>query len=127
MRVFVIVLVLIFSLQSWTKADDSRDFEIEGMSIGDSLLDYFSVSEIKNFYNYDNLPSNMKFRIAEFYQENYNKMEQYDAMQVYYKPEDKNFKLNFFDTIFAAVDFPVAAPPSHAICIFLSLYFKFST
>ena len=41
MRVFIAVLVLIFSLQSWTKADDIRDFEIEGISIGDSLLEHF--------------------------------------------------------------------------------------
>ena len=40
MRVFIAVLVLIFSLQSWTKADDIRDFELEGMSIGDSLLEF---------------------------------------------------------------------------------------
>mgnify|MGYP000722043315 CR=1 FL=1 len=53
MRVFIIVLVLIFSLQSWTKADDIRDFQIEGMSIGDSLLDYFNEDEIlKNDGNY---------------------------------------------------------------------------
>ena len=48
MRVFIAVLVLIFSLQSWTKADDIRDLEIEGVSIGDSLLDYYSEEEIKN-------------------------------------------------------------------------------
>ena len=48
MRVFIIVLVLIFSLQSWTKADDISDFQIEGMSIGDSLLDYFSKQKIMN-------------------------------------------------------------------------------
>ena len=48
MRVFLTVLTLIFSLQSLTKADDISDFEIEGMSIGDSLLDYFSESQIKN-------------------------------------------------------------------------------
>jgi hypothetical protein len=47
MRVFISVLVLIFSLQSWTKADDIKDFQIEGMSIGDSLLDHFSEQEIK--------------------------------------------------------------------------------
>ena len=29
------------------KADDIRDFQIEGMSIGDSLLDYFSEEKIK--------------------------------------------------------------------------------
>jgi hypothetical protein len=46
MRVFITVLVLIFSLQSWTKADDISEFEIEGMSIGDSALDYFSEDEI---------------------------------------------------------------------------------
>ena len=46
MRVFITVLVLIFSLQSWTKAEDIRDFQIEGMSIGDSLLDYYPESEI---------------------------------------------------------------------------------
>ena len=40
MRIFFTVLVLIFGFQSWTKADDIRDFEIEGISIGDSLLDY---------------------------------------------------------------------------------------
>ena len=31
MRKFLTVLVLIFSLQSWTKADDISDFEIEGI------------------------------------------------------------------------------------------------
>ena len=69
MRLFIAVLVLIFSIQSWTKADNISDFEIEGMSIGDSLLEHFSQKKIKNFVNYDNLPSDMKFRIAEFYSE----------------------------------------------------------
>ena len=31
-----------FNFQSWTKADDIRDFQIEGISIGDSILDHFS-------------------------------------------------------------------------------------
>ena len=49
MRVFIIVIVLIFSLQSWTKADDIRDFEIEGMSIGDSLLKYIDNNKFKHY------------------------------------------------------------------------------
>jgi len=48
MRAFIAVLVLIFSFQSWTKADDIRDFEIEGMSIGDSALDFFTKLEIES-------------------------------------------------------------------------------
>ena len=52
-KVFLSVLILTFSLQSWVKADDIKDFEIEGMSIGDSALDFFSESEIKsNKLNY---------------------------------------------------------------------------
>ena len=48
MRIFLTLLILIFSLQSWTKADDISDFEIEGISIGDSLLDYYTTEEIIN-------------------------------------------------------------------------------
>ncbi len=47
MRIFLTVLILIFGLQSWTQADDIRDFEIEVISIGDSLLDFYSEKEIK--------------------------------------------------------------------------------
>ena len=41
-----IVLGLTFNFQSLTKADDIRDFEIEGISIGDSLLNFMTESEI---------------------------------------------------------------------------------
>ena len=39
MRVLIAVLVLIFSLQSWTKAENISDFEIEGIPIFSNLLD----------------------------------------------------------------------------------------
>ena len=48
MRIILTLLIIIFSIQSLTKADDIRDFEIEGMSIGDSLLDYYSEDVILN-------------------------------------------------------------------------------
>ena len=48
MRLFITVLVLIFSFQSWIKAEDIRDFEIEGISIKDSLLDFYSETELNN-------------------------------------------------------------------------------
>ena len=48
MNKFLLILILIFSFQSWTKADDISDFQIEGMSIGDSALDYFSEKEIND-------------------------------------------------------------------------------
>ena len=55
MKRLILIVILTFSFQSWTKADDISDFEIEGMSIGDSLLDYYTKSEIINtkplYYN----------------------------------------------------------------------------
>ena len=40
-------LIIILSLQSFTIADDIQDLEIEGMSVGDSLLNYMSEIDIK--------------------------------------------------------------------------------
>ncbi len=48
MRMLIAILALIFSFLSWTKADDIRDFEIEGLSIGDSLLNFASEKKIKS-------------------------------------------------------------------------------
>ena len=62
MKIILTLLVLIFTLQSWTKADDIRDFQIEGMSIGDSLLDYFSEEEIESFPD-DYYPASKKLYI----------------------------------------------------------------
>ena len=42
------LFLILFSFSAPSFADDIRDFEIEGMSIGDSLLDYFSEEEINN-------------------------------------------------------------------------------
>ena len=54
MKIFLVLFVLFFSFSVF--ADDISDFQIVGMSVGDSLLDYFSEEEIKNnvtdFYNY---------------------------------------------------------------------------
>ena len=42
MKIHLIAFILILSFQSLTKADDISDFEIEGISIGDSLLNFFN-------------------------------------------------------------------------------------
>ena len=44
---FLIILILIFNLSNLSFADDISDLEIEGMSIGDSALDYFDLGQIK--------------------------------------------------------------------------------
>ena len=46
MKILLTLFVLLFSPS--VLAEDISDFQIEGISIGDSLLDYFSDEEIKN-------------------------------------------------------------------------------
>ncbi|MDA0968404.1 MAG: hypothetical protein O2935_03585, partial [Proteobacteria bacterium] len=53
MKRLLLILIIIFSLQSLIKADDIKDFQIEGMSIGDSLLDYVNNRTIKNSRKYE--------------------------------------------------------------------------
>ena len=57
MKRLLLILILTLSFQSWTKADDIRDFQIEGMSIGDSLLDYISIKKIN-----DNISKEERFK-----------------------------------------------------------------
>ncbi len=94
MRVFIAVLVLIFNLQSWTKADDISDFEIEGMSIGDSLLDYFTLNEIeahKMLNYYKHIKKNPgKFIAVEF--DNYDG-DIYSILQFSIKKNDNKYKI----------------------------------
>ena len=103
MKRLLLILILTFSFQSWVKADDIRDFEIEGMSIGDSLLDYFSKDEIKknkrkNAYRWK---KDRKFTSIEI--QFHPSFKIYDAIQASYKKNDKEFKI---DTISGFLDFP---------------------
>jgi len=88
MRLFLTIFVFIFSLQSSIKADDIKDLEIEGMSIGDSLLDYFSKEEIKNSKNKFNYPKSNKFIL---WVPNSRSYENYDAVQFHFKTNDANY------------------------------------
>ena len=85
MKVFLLVLIIMFGLQSWTKADDIRDFEIEGISIGDNMLDFFTQDQIDNNIlraNFkDKSLQGLLFQDIDF-------IVNYDAMQFVYKVKD---------------------------------------
>ncbi len=90
MRIFLSILLLIFSLQSWSKADDITDFLIEGMSVGDSLLDYMSKDEIK-YNDLEFHPSSSKY-----YAVNFNgKTNTYEYVDFYIKRGDKKYEIFF--------------------------------
>ena len=91
MKKLLLILILSFSFQSWAKADDIRDFEMEGMSVGDSLLDYFKEEIIKNSYSGAQYP-NKEFII--YYFNNLPSFTTYDAVTVAVKANDNNYYIH---------------------------------
>ena len=51
-RLSLYLFLVLFTLPTPSQADDIRDFQIEGMSVGDSLLDYFSRKKIEEHRAY---------------------------------------------------------------------------
>ena len=92
MRIFLTILILILNLQSFTKADDIQDFEIEGMSVGDSLHDHFSKKKIKesevDWYN--DLEKNRYISYAF----DSKKFQTYDFVDIWVKYNDKDLKID---------------------------------
>ena len=74
MKKFLATLILILMFQTSSQADDIRDFQIEGMSIGDGLLDYFNEEEINNFHKV--FYPNKKFYALDTFSSNYKVYEQ---------------------------------------------------
>ena len=88
-RLSLYLFLILFTLQTPSLADDIRDFQIEGMSIGDSLLDYFSEEEIKN--NRASYYTSNKFTPVEFHNTSF--LKTYDSFSFSYKTKDKNYKI----------------------------------
>lgn len=91
MRIFFIVLILTLCFQSWTNADDIGDFQIDGISVGDTLLKYMSEDEIliekektKNYYSH--LGNPLFYEVYSFGRSN-----QYNNISFFLKPNDRNF------------------------------------
>ena len=49
MKIFLTTLVMILFLNS-NSVGDIRDFELEGISIGDSFLDYYNKPQIRRLF-----------------------------------------------------------------------------
>ena len=89
-RLSLYLFLILFTLPTPSQANDIRDFQIEGISIGDSLLDYFSEKEINNaekkYYPGD----------KKFFNIFYNRLPQfkiYDQIQIHLKTGDKKYKI----------------------------------
>ena len=90
MKLFLSTLILLFSFQSLIKADIS-EFEIEGISIGDSLFKFYSSDEIKQFKK-SFYPGSKKYYRLINYDEN-KKLIEYDDIMFAIKENDIDYKV----------------------------------
>ena len=86
-RLSLYLFLIFFTLQTPSWADDIRDFQIEGMSVGDSLLDYLTEEEIKNNIN-TGYYTNNEYTSVEFSRPSF---EIYDTVEFNYKTDDKKY------------------------------------
>jgi len=84
----LLILILTLSFQTLVKADDIRDFEIEGMSVGDSLLDYMTKKEI-NLSKRNYFEDQRKYYVVG----KAKNLEKYEVVDLYLKTGDKNYTI----------------------------------
>ena len=90
MKRLLIILILTFGFQTLTKADNISDFQIERMSIGDSLLDFFTKNEIRKERKYRiKYPNSNRFTAITFYENS--KFKIYDSVQANVITKDKKY------------------------------------
>jgi len=87
MKKLLAILVLSLCFITSSQAGDINEFEIEGMSVGDSLLDYFNEEEIKSFRR-DDFPGSKKFYQLTIRS---SKLKIFDALTNGLKSNDKNY------------------------------------
>ena len=87
----IIVLFLLLSFNCF--ADDIKDFEIEGMSLGDSALNFFTKSEIDK--SVEKMPQypNDEYKIAFIQKSKKYNFKNYQGITFYFKKNDKSYTI----------------------------------
>ena len=82
----IVLFFFIYGFQTYSIAEDINELEIEGISIGDSALNFFSIQDIQN--NTWEYP-NKEFKRVQ--NDNYDFFVTYDAVDFHYKSKDKKY------------------------------------
>ena len=93
-KIFLSILILIFGIQPFSIAENISEFEIEGMSIGDSLLNFSSKRSIKN--EIDNRDNSVYYEdkfVSVVVVELRRKLEIYEEVKAIINPKDKTYQI----------------------------------
>ena len=86
MKAFLIALIFLINFQSWSLADEIQDFEIEGISIGDSILDFMTIEEI-NYSKLNYVTDDKKYYVIGYYKN----LKTYEGVEIYLKRNDNKY------------------------------------
>ena len=95
MKTLLTLFVLLFS--SSVFADDIKDYRIEGFSIGDNLLDFFSEDFVikntdENAYDYLDEPNRYySFFIFDYKESKNYELDKYDTVTIFYKKQNNSY------------------------------------
>ena len=90
MKRLLLILILSFSFQTWAKADDVRDLEIEGISLGDSLLEFFDEKTIKKGIRNHSYADDTFFDVEIYGHTSFNN---YENVSFSLKKNDQKYKI----------------------------------
>ena len=99
MRIFLSILFLLLNVYTSSQANDIREFEIEGMSLGDNLIDYFDKDKIEaEKYDKSSLmyKNNEYVQIGASYKKSYRlniSSNMYDDLSIVLKTKDTSYKI----------------------------------
>ncbi len=101
MKKLLAIIIIGLCLTTPSQADDIREFTIDGMSIGDSALKFFTKSEIeKNTQNYPYKSKKMK----AVWINNNDKTKTYNGIQFHHDTSDRNFKIESLSGVIWFID-----------------------
>lgn len=84
----IIIFLITFNFQSLTRADDIRDFQIEGMSIGDSLLQFYDKNQLDDIKHSNSFKKKIHYKYCDN-----KKSKIYFDVCIFTLKKDKKFKI----------------------------------
>ena len=122
-KLSICLFLIFFSFQTSSLGEDIGDLEIAGMSVGDSLLDYFSEEEILSNEKYSEDMKDDRFKTVEFYKTI--SSDEYDSIAIAYNNKDKKFIIHKIKgAIFYSNNIKDCYSKKNAITEDLSVLFK---
>ena len=92
MKKILVIIVLSLYLITPSQADDITDFQIEGISVGDSLLQFFEKSQLEKNNSQVQYPNN-KYTILWLKKLTFN-LKTYDALTIAYETYDDKYHVH---------------------------------